>query len=95
MDLLAPLPSKTISVEIVELVGTGRFIALATSNTNMKNEDTLAYQIGFSDGLEYGYEKRNKYKRAKEKQLYRMGYDAGVSEYCHQEHPEDEESLPF
>lgn len=59
----------------------------------MKNEDTLAYQTGFADGLEFGYEKRNKYKRDKERLLYRMGYDAGVSEYCHQEHPEDEESL--
>jgi len=57
----------------------------------MKNEDTLAYQTGFRDGLEYGYEKNNKYKRDKERWLYRMGYDAGVAEYCREEHPEDED----
>jgi hypothetical protein len=50
MDLLAPLPSKTISVEIVELVGTGRFIALATSNTDKQkipSQNPLSKDRGF------------------------------------------------
>lgn len=52
-------------------------------------EDTLAYNLGFRDGLEFGYEKHNKYKRHKEIELYKMGYKAG--EYSHSQYePEDD-----
>jgi hypothetical protein len=55
-----------------------------------EGEDTLAYNLGFRDGLEFGYEKNNKYKRDKERHLYKIGYDAGVHAYCQYNHPEDE-----
>lgn len=59
---------------------------------NMKyaDDDTLAYNKGFRDGLEIGVN-RNKYKRDNERHLYNNGYDAGVAEYCRKAHPEDED----
>jgi hypothetical protein len=56
----------------------------------MEDENSLAYQTGFADGLEYGYEKRNKYKRDKERLLYQIGFDAGIKEYCREEYPKED-----
>lgn len=75
---------------IAEPAGIGQSIALTISNTNMEDENSLAYQTGFADGLEYGYEKRNKYKRDKERLLYQIGFDAGIKEYCREEYPKED-----
>jgi hypothetical protein len=58
--------------------------------TYEKPEDTLAYNLGFRDGIEFGYEKHNKYKRERERQLYKMGYEAGDYAHSQDAHPEDE-----
>jgi len=63
---------------------------LSMKKTYDNPEDTLAYNLGFRDGLEFGYEKHNKYKRDQERHLYKMGYDAGVHAYCQDAHSEDE-----
>lgn len=53
-------------------------------------EQTEAYEIGFRHGLKEGVD-MNPFEKDFERYCYRRGYDAGVSEYCRQEHPEDEE----
>ena len=52
-------------------------------------EETEAYELGFKHGLEEGVD-MNPFEKDLERYLYRRGYDAGVSEYCRQEHPEEE-----
>ena len=52
-------------------------------------EDTEAYQLGFKHGLEEGVD-MNPHNMDNERYWYRRGYDAGVTEYCMTEHPEDE-----
>ena len=47
-----------------------------------------AYHLGFTHGLKEGVE-NNPFEDDTERHLYRIGYDAGVAEYCRVEHPED------
>jgi hypothetical protein len=54
-------------------------------------EETASYKLGFKHGLEEGVDMNPYDGEDIEKYCYRRGYDAGVSEYCRQEHPEDEE----
>jgi hypothetical protein len=51
-------------------------------------ESKPAYQLGFQHGLKEGVE-NNPFDDDIDRHLYRIGYDAGVSEYCRIEHPED------
>jgi hypothetical protein len=58
-----------------------------------KFNEQLAYNLGFIHGLELGYEE-NPYDPEDYPKLthqYRLGYDAGVSEYCRINHPEEYE----
>lgn len=52
-------------------------------------EETEAYEIGFKHGLEEGVD-MNPFTKDLERYCYRRGYDAGVTEYCHKNHPDDE-----
>lgn len=58
----------------------------------MEVEETEAYEIGFKHGLKEGVD-MNPYHKEIERYCYRRGYDAGVSEYCRSEHPEDKDDL--
>lgn len=51
-------------------------------------ESEQAYQLGFQHGLKEGVE-NNPFDDDINRHLYRVGYDAGVAEYCRIEHPED------
>ena len=57
----------------------------------------IAYCQGFADGYKIGvdsnpYDGGSPDQKEKDNQLfYRIGYDAGVAEYCSEVHPEDEE----
>ena len=55
-------------------------------------EQSEAWEIGFNDGLNEGVD-TNPYKKDFERYCYRRGYDAGVTEYCYQNHPEDKKCL--
>jgi hypothetical protein len=52
-------------------------------------EETEAYEIGFRHGLKEGVD-MNPFTKDLERYLYRRGYDAGVTQYCYENHPEDE-----
>lgn len=64
-------------------------IFLVKNKTKTKMEKTNAYLKGFHHGLKRGWE-NNPYSIDAYCWLYKVGYDAGVSEYCRIEHPEDE-----
>ena len=53
-------------------------------------EDKLerARHLGYIHGLKEGVD-NNPFKDDTERHVYRLGYDAGVSEYCRVAHPED------
>lgn len=51
-------------------------------------EDMESYKLGFKHGLEEGVD-TNPYEMDTDRYLYRRGYDAGITEYCRREHPED------
>jgi hypothetical protein len=51
-------------------------------------ETTGAYQLGFKHGLKEGVD-MNAYENDLEKIWYRMGFDAGVAEYCRSDSLED------
>lgn len=44
-------------------------------------EKQKAYQLGFYDGFTVGVE-NNTFTDDMDRHLYRLGYDAGVAEYC-------------
>jgi hypothetical protein len=64
-------------------------VFLVTNKEKIKMEKTNPYLKGFNHGLKKGYE-NNPYSMDAYRWLYKVGYDAGVSEYCHINHPEDE-----
>lgn len=47
-----------------------------------------AYCRGFLDGYYEGVD-INEFKDSKDRLLYKIGYDAGVAEYCNSTHPEE------
>jgi ribosome modulation factor len=47
-----------------------------------------AHHLGFTHGLKEGVE-NNPFEDDMERHMYRIGYDAGVSEYCRVAHPEN------
>lgn len=52
--------------------------------------ETPAYKEGFIDGYKFGVE-HNIYERGdKRRHEYDTGYEAGVAQYCREEHPEEE-----
>lgn len=52
--------------------------------------NTPAYHEGFLDGYKIG-EDRNPYNHSdKRRHEYSTGYEAGVTQYCKETHPEDE-----
>ena len=54
-------------------------------------EHMYAYAIGYYAGKAEGVY-QNPYDQDKqERHLYTLGYDAGVSDYCEETHPEDAE----
>jgi hypothetical protein len=64
-------------------------IFLVINKEKIRIEKTKAYIKGFDHGLKKGYDK-NPYTIDAYRWLYNVGYDAGVSEYCYINHPEDE-----
>jgi hypothetical protein len=48
---------------------------------NIRIEDTIAYKLGFEHGLKEGVD-NNTFENDYDRHSYRIGYDAGVSEYC-------------
>jgi hypothetical protein len=53
------------------------------------NDDILySYARGYFDGRLFGVE-RCPFEFAPLARSYRQGYDAGVADYCEQEHPEE------
>ena len=52
-------------------------------------EETEAYELGFKHGLEKGFD-MNPFQKDLERYLYRRGYNAGVSDYCTKDYPEEE-----
>ena len=52
-------------------------------------EESVAYKRGFIDALKKGVD-NNPYSWDEYRHLYRIGYDAGITEYCRREHPEEE-----
>jgi hypothetical protein len=50
-------------------------------------EKQKAYQLGFYDGFTVGVED-NTFDDDMDRHLYRLGYDAGVAEYCWEKLPE-------
>ena len=51
-------------------------------------EKQKAYQLGFYDGFTVGVED-NTFDDDMDRHLYRLGYDAGVAEYCWEKLPEE------
>lgn len=64
-------------------------VFLFTNKGKTKMEKTNPYFKGFNDGFKKGYES-NPYSMDAYRWLYKVGYDAGISEYCRINHPEDE-----
>lgn len=52
-------------------------------------EKSVAYKRGFLDALKKGVD-TNPYSWDSYRHLYSRGYDAGITEYCRREHPEEE-----
>lgn len=52
-----------------------------------ENKLQRAHHLGFTHGLKEGVE-NNPFEDDMERHMYRIGYDAGVSEYCRVAHPE-------
>jgi hypothetical protein len=62
------------------------------NNDHLPYDRSIAYCKGFVHGFDKGVSK-NPYDgehQAINHNLYKIGYDAGVTEYCREEHPEDE-----
>jgi hypothetical protein len=51
-------------------------------------EKQKAYQLGFYDGFTVGIED-NTFTDDMDRHLYRLGYDAGIAEYCWEKLPEE------
>ena len=58
-----------------------------SSNTH----DHVAYALGYYHGRAIGVEDNPYDSEDEARYYYRLGYDAGVADYCHENHPEDEE----
>ena len=64
-------------------------IFLVTSKGKQKAEKTNPYLKGFNQALKKGFGNNN-YSIDAYRWLYNIGYDAGISEYCRINHPDDE-----
>jgi len=52
---------------------------------------TRAYALGYYHGRAFGNDEANPCEDDESKHFYRMGYDAGVADYCEEnEYPTDE-----
>jgi hypothetical protein len=76
-------------MDIPKIVGNKLVYTARGVKKTIAIEETVAYKKGFSHGLKEGVDK-NPYTWDSYRYLYNCGYDAGVSEYCRREHPEDE-----
>jgi hypothetical protein len=60
------------------------------------NEDLItqchAYALGYNDALNRGYEATLNTVEEKFRYYYTTGYDRGITDYCIQEHLEDNQS---
>jgi hypothetical protein len=63
-------------------------IFLLKGSTRLKAETSTPYLKGFEDAFKRGVEK-NSYATDAYRYLYRIGYDAGITEYCRINHPEE------
>ena len=70
-------------VEAMEAEGLTTSDAQAAVDAEMMQEDK-AYDLGFLHGLQEGIED-NPFEDDMKRHFYRIGYDAGVSEYCRRE----------
>ena len=64
-----------------------------TNDQRQPNIRSIGYCKGFVDGYDLGI-RNNPWEGEMETYnyyQYKLGYDAGVAEYCHAFHPEDEE----
>ena len=64
-------------------------VFFVTNRGKIKMEKTNAYVKGYNHALKRGYD-NNPYSIDAYRWLYKVGYDAGISEYCNINHPEDE-----
>lgn len=54
-----------------------------------------AYALGYYHGRAVGNDEGNPFEDDETKHLYRMGYDAGVADYCEEEEFPTDESRAF